>query len=113
MIPSDADDLSSTFVPARGRYFGRRVPVQNSHPFATAMDHASADDPARIGSPDALSSPDDGVERTVVIDMKNVIGDAVGNVRIFCLLVLFLCVQLASWTDEHKPVLPQCSARGV
>ena len=30
---------------------------------------------------DALSSPEDGIKKSLVIDMKDLVGDAVGNVR--------------------------------
>ena len=70
----DADDLSTTFVPTAGRYFAQHRPSEP--PMAE-------DDPDDNGTPDVLdvlSSPDDGVHKALVIDMKNVIGDAVGNV---------------------------------
>lgn len=30
---------------------------------------------------DALSSPEDGIKKSLIIDMKDLVGDAVGNVR--------------------------------
>ena len=33
---------------------------------------------------DALSSPEDGIKKSLIIDMKDLVGDAVGNVRSVC-----------------------------
>lgn len=81
----DVDDLSSTFVPGTTRpgvYFpsGRREsskePVSDS---IYGSGTSASEGTGRSDNADA-SSPDDGVQKSLHIDMKGLVGDAVGNV---------------------------------
>ncbi|KZV59883.1 hypothetical protein PENSPDRAFT_760279 [Peniophora sp. CONT] len=69
----DTDDLSTTFVPgASPSYFAPRAPSTGR--FTRVLPGASGDG--------IVSSPDDGVGKTLSIDMKGMIGDAIGNLSI-------------------------------
>ena len=92
----DADDLSSTFVPHVSQSFITQTPLRSSHmhhdlhhPRASyPPDPASVD--ARYSEPlEGLSSFDDGFKKNVKIDMKDLVGDAVGNVSTPFLLVVY------------------------
>jgi hypothetical protein len=89
---TDADDLSTTFVPAAGGHFAsaRNNRRRMSSPLLPALQTTEDVEHDVHDTNDALSSPDDGVRKSLVIDMKNMIGDAVGNV--LKLLVRYLPV---------------------
>lgn len=75
----DTDDLSTTFVPgASPSYFAPRAPSINRH--ERILPGSNSDG--------IVSSPDDGVGGKLHIDMKNMIGDAIGNVRRCILRIL-------------------------
>ncbi|KAI0045953.1 hypothetical protein FA95DRAFT_1543206, partial [Auriscalpium vulgare] len=78
-MTSDTDDLSSTFVPDAGSqsYFTTRRP---SRSFTMQAARVGSAQPLDIS--EALSSPDDGVKKSLQIDMKGLVGDAVGNMSI-------------------------------
>ena len=52
-------------------------------PFALGI-HSDSIDVASSDIIEALSSPEDGIKKSVIIDMKDLVGDAVGNVRSVC-----------------------------
>ena len=66
-------------------------------------------DPIGVASSDdieALSSPEeDGIKKSLVIDMKDLVGDAVGNVRSICPNLLPLNPNV----DEHRSLIPRLS----
>jgi hypothetical protein len=53
---------------------------------------------------DALSSPEDGIKKSLVIDMKDLVGDAVGNVRSLYPNKYFRLPHPN--IDEHWPFIP-------
>ena len=62
-------------------------PTSPRLPFALGI-HS---DPIGVASSDdieALSSPEDGIKKSLIIDMKDLVGDAVGNVRPVCPIFL-------------------------
>ena len=101
----DADDLSSTFVPHVSQSFITQTPLRSSHmhhdlyqPRASYNpDPASSSVEARHSEPlEGPSSFDDGFKKIVKIDMKDLVGDAVGNVSTPFLLVLLYYVSSES-----------------
>lgn len=58
------------------------------------------------------SSPEDGgtFRRSMQIDNKGLVGDAVGNVSNFSRSEISKLIYFA---DEHKPIQPRCSPRSV
>ena len=63
-------------------------------------------DPIGVASSEdieALSSPEDGIKKSLIIDMKDLVGDAVGNVRSVCPIFLPLNPNI----DEHWPFIPR------
>lgn len=68
-------------------------PTSSRFPFALGIH----EDPVGVASEDiidALSSPEDGIKKSLIIDMKDLVGDAVGNVRLM-----------------HRPVFPTLPGR--
>ncbi|THH10378.1 hypothetical protein EW146_g8386 [Bondarzewia mesenterica] len=88
----DTDDLSSTFVPHPSRrYIPRKssgsssLPIHHESPHRGHSVEAGQSSMDAAGQPElleALSSPDDGVKKGLEIDMKGLVGDAVGNMSI-------------------------------
>jgi hypothetical protein len=59
-------------------------------------------DPIGVDIIDALSSPEDGIKKSLTIDMKDLVGDAVGNVRSVCSNVDLPHLDV----DEHRSLIP-------
>ncbi|KAA1477857.1 hypothetical protein DENSPDRAFT_829305 [Dentipellis sp. KUC8613] len=87
----DTDDLSSTFVPhsSQGYYPVHRSPVPLHMSFETPLQHPSAtyrrsstDSSDNANNIQTISPSDDGVKHRFQIDMKDLVGDAVGNMSI-------------------------------
>ncbi|TFY55210.1 hypothetical protein EVG20_g9404, partial [Dentipellis fragilis] len=87
----DTDDLSSTFVPhsSQGYYPVHRSPVPLHMSFETPLQHplatyrrSSTDSNANANNIQTISPSDDGVKHRFQIDMKDLVGDAVGNMSI-------------------------------
>jgi hypothetical protein len=79
----------------------RTEPTSPRFPFAPRI-HS---EPIGFASSDiieALSSPEDGIKKSLIIDMKDLVGDAVGNVRSLC-PILFLSHPNV---DEHQSLIP-------
>lgn len=88
VMTPDADDLSSTFIPGTTRagvYFPRlsgpressKEPVSDS---IYASGTSASEGTGRSDVLDILSSPDGGMQKSLQINMKGLVGDAVGNV---------------------------------
>jgi hypothetical protein len=76
-------------------------PASPCFPFAPRI-HS---DPIGFGSSDiieALSSPEDGIKKNLTIDMKDLVGDAVGNVRSPYPIIFLSHPNL----DEHQSLVP-------
>jgi hypothetical protein len=57
---------------------------------------------------EALSSSEDGIKKSLIIDMKDLVGDAVGNVRYstsYMRPAHFFSLKI----DEHKPLISRSS----
>ena len=79
-----------------------RVLNEPRFPFALGI-HS---DPIGVASSDIideLSSPEDGIKKSLIIDMKDLVGDAVGNVTFFP--PIFFLPHLD--VDEHQSFIPR------
>ena len=76
-------------------------PVHSRRPSVTSGPALPPDD-GRLDIFQALSSPVNGVKKSLQIDMKGLIGDAVGNVSAY---LSAASMSLRAAIVEHKPVL--------
>lgn len=57
--------------------------LMSSHSLVPLGEHPAAGGVAPSDIIEALSSSEDGIKKSLIIDMKDLVGDAVGNVRYY------------------------------
>jgi hypothetical protein len=76
-------------------------PSNHATPFSLGLQPTTVSG-APSDTVEALSSHEDGIKKSLLIDMKDLVGDAVGNVCPMCLVHSFTHPKV----DEHQSFIP-------